>query len=299
MYRPLKFHTFPILGLFLILAGVFPGSPVGAADPDPKNGAYILTAAGCVGCHTTKKNREEGRLLSGGRMLKTPFGVFYSPNITPDPEHGLGKWTEANFIEAMRNGKNPDGEHYLPVFPYTSFTKITDKDMRDLWAHLKARPALADANIPHGAPLIFRMRFTIGPWKMINFKAGAFEPRQDQNAEWNRGAYLVNALSHCGECHTPRNLMGGLKSTMYHAGAKDGPEGEPIPNVTMDKATGIGEWSVNDLDTLFSMGMLPDGDFVGGGMAEVVENISKLTADDRKAIITYIRTVPAINNKIK
>jgi len=273
-------------------------SPRSATAADVVNGKYILTAAGCIGCHTTKTNAQKGQLLSGGRALKTPFGVFYSPNITPDPDHGLGKWTESDFLEALRNGKNPAGEHYLPVFPYTSFTQMTDNDMRDLWAYMKTLPAINDANIPHGAPFIFRMRFTLGPWKFLNFNAGAFEPDRSQSAEWNRGAYLVNALSHCGECHTPRNLMGGLKSGMYHAGAKDGPEGEPIPNITMDPETGIGKWTEDDLDTLFTIGMLPDGDFAGSSMAEVIENLGKLTAEDRKAIITYIRSVPAIDNKV-
>ncbi len=270
-----------------------------AQAPNIENGKYVMTTSGCVGCHTTKEDHEKGLLLGGGRALKTPFGLFYSPNITPDPVNGIGNWTEANFHEAMRNGKNPAGEHYLPVFPYTSFTQMTDDDIRDLWAYMKTVPSLDHQNIPHGAPFIFRMRFTLGPWKMINFKAGAYEPDKDQSAEWNRGAYLVNALAHCGECHTPRNLMGGLKSGMYHAGAQDGPEGEAVPNITMDKATGIGDWSEDDFDTLFTMGMLPDGDFVGSGMAEVIENTGKLTPEDKKAIITYLMTVPPIENKVQ
>jgi len=269
------------------------------AAANVENGKYILTAAGCVGCHTTKANKQKARLLSGGRALKTPFGVYYSPNITPDPEHGLGNWTEADFLEALRNGKSPTGDHYLPVFPYTSYTQMTDDDMRDLWAYMKTRPPISDANIPHAAPFIFRMRFTLGPWKMLNFKPGAFVPDPERDAEWNRGAYLVKALGHCGECHTPRNFMGGLKSDLYHAGAKQGPEGEVVPNITMDADTGIGKWTTDDLDTLLTIRMLPDGDFAGSGMAEVIENTAKLTPEDRKAIISYIRSVPAIKNKVK
>ena len=269
-----------------------------AATPDPVRGQYIITAAGCIGCHTTKNNHKKGLLLSGGRALKTPFGVFYSPNITPDKKNGIGGWTEANFIEALRNGKNPKGEHYLPVFPYTSFTKMTDDDMRDLWAYMKTVPAVADANIPHGAPAIFQTRFTVGPWKLINFKAGSYTPRKDKTAQWNRGAYLVNALGHCGECHTPRNLMGGLKNKMHLAGDKKGPDGDASPNITAHKETGIGNWSNDDLESLLTMGMLPDGDFVGGGMAEVVENIEKLTPEDQKAIITYLVSTKPIENKV-
>lgn len=282
------------------IVGLFWFVPADAANfARLENGKYVLTAAGCIGCHTTKKDHDKGIVLGGGRGLKTPFGLFYSPNITPHPENGIGKWTEANFIEAMRNGKNPDGEHYLPVFPYTSFTQITDSDLRDLWGYMQTLPIVDHENIPHGAPFIFRMRFTLGPWKMINFKAGAFQPQADQSAEWNRGAYLVNALGHCGECHTPRNLMGGMKSDLYHSGSNDGPEGGSVPNITMHGETGIGDWSDDDLDTLLTMGMLPDGDFVGSGMAEVVENTGKLRPEDRKAIITYLKSTPAIANKIK
>lgn len=282
------------------MASIFLGlglSPA-QAEGDPEKGAYLMTAAGCVGCHTTKQNREAGKLVSGGRALKTPFGLFYSPNITPDPTHGLGNWTEADFIEAMRNGERPDGDHLLPVFPYTSFTQMTDDDMKDLWAYMKTLPAYDDPNIPHGAPFIFRMRFTLGPWKMINFDPGAFKPDPGKSDEWNRGAYLVDALGHCGECHTPRNIMGGLKSDMYLAGNTDGPDGEAIPNITMDKETGIGNWTADDLDTLFTIGMMPDGDFAGSEMVEVIENTSKLTPQDRKALITYLMSTQPIYNKL-
>lgn len=270
-----------------------------AATADAEHGMYVLTAAGCIGCHTTKEDFKKGVLMSGGRALKTPFGVFYSPNITPDSAHGIGSWTEANFIEALRNGISPDGSHYLPVFPYTSFTKMTDDDMRDLWAYLKTTPAVAVPNKSHTAPFIFRMRFTIGPWKLLNFEPGAFQEDKDKSPEWNRGAYITNALAHCGECHTPRNLMGGLKQSMYLAGTKDGPEGEAVPNITPDKETGIGQWSDDDLDTMMTMGMLPDGDFVGSGMAEVVENLAKLTVKDREALLIYLTSVHPIKNSLK
>ena len=291
-------HYTCVFGIIFTLSTYLHTAQTKAATPDASKGQYILTAAGCIGCHTTKGNLKKGVLMSGGRALKTPFGIYYSPNITPDPKQGIGEWTEANFIESLRHGKNPKGEHYLPVFPYTSFTQMTDDDMRDLWAYMKTVPAIADPNIPHTAPAIFQMRFTVGPWKMINFKSGAYTPRKDKSAEWNRGAYLVNALGHCGECHTPRNLMGGLKNDMYMAGDKNGPDGEIMPNITSHKKTGIGNWSIDDLESLFTLGMLPDGDFVGGGMAEVVENLGNLTSEDQKAIISYLISVKAIENKI-
>ncbi len=289
---------FAVMYLFALLAfALLIGVKAVAADAE--HGKYILTAAGCIGCHTTKEDSQKGVLMSGGRALKTPFGVFYSPNITPDPDHGIGTWTEANFIDALRHGKRPDGSHYLPVFPYTSFTKMTDADMLDLWAYIKTMPAVATPNKPHTAPFIFRMRFTIGPWKVLNFDPGVFQADTDKSPEWNRGAYIANALAHCGECHTPRNLMGGLKQDMYLAGTKDGPEGEAVPNITPDQETGIGQWSEDDLDTAMTMGMLPDGDFVGSGMAEVVENLAKLTPDDRKALVTYLNSIRPIKNDLK
>jgi mono/diheme cytochrome c family protein len=284
--------------LFLALFAVALPLHSKAATPDVEKGKYLLMAAGCIGCHTTQENFKNGILMSGGRALKTPFGTFNSPNITSDAIHGIGRWTEANFIDALRNGMSPKGEHYLPVFPYTSFTQMKNEDMRHLWAYMKTVPAIQTQNKPHEAPLIFRLRFSLGPWKMINFKAGAFVPQKDKDAIWNRGAYLVNALSHCGECHTPRNIMGGLKSNLHLSGTKDGPDGDAVPNIT-PHTTGIGGWSDDDLDTLFTIGMLPDGDFVSGGMAEVVENIAKMTSEDRKAVMIYLKSTPSITSNAK
>ena len=210
-----------------------------------------------------QRKLQKRRLNEWRKGFKTPFGIFNSPNITPDPAHGIGRWTEANFIEALRSGKSPKGEHYLPVFPYTSFSQMTNEDMRHLWAYMKTVPAIQTQNKTHEAPLIFRLRFSLGAWKMINFKTGAFVPQKNKDAQWNRGTYLVNALSHCGECHTPRNLMGGLKDDLHLSGTKDGPDGVSAPNIT-PYTTSIGDWSDDDLDTLFTIGMLPDGDFVGG-----------------------------------
>ena len=287
-----------IFGIVFVLFSFASPLQSKAAAPDVGKGEYLIIAAGCIGCHTTKENFKKGVLMSGGRALKTPFGIFNSPNITPDPTHGIGRWTEANFIEALRNGKSPKGEHYLPVFPYTSFSQMTNEDMRHLWAYMKTVPAIQTQNKPHEALLIFRLRFSLGPWKMINFKAGAFVPQKNKGAQWNRGAYLVRALSHCGECHTPRNLMGGLKDDLHLSGTKGGPDGDTVPNIT-PHTTGIGDWSDDDLNTLFTIGMLPDGDFVGDGMAEVVENTDKMTTEDRKAIMIYLKSTPSIASNTK
>jgi mono/diheme cytochrome c family protein len=267
-----------------------------AQTGDARRGEYLFQAGGCGGCHTDVKNN--GKPLAGGRALPTPFGTFYGPNITPDPTHGIGKWTEADFIRALRKGVRPDGSHYFAVFPYPSFTGISDSDLKDMFAYLRTVPTAATPNRPHDVPFPFNLRFAQTFWKMLFFAEGPFRTDAGRPSDWNRGAYLVNALGHCGECHTPRNFLGGSRRDMAFAGTSDGPEGERVPNITTDKETGIGNWSAGDLADLLKMGMTPEGDFVGGSMGEVVkEGTSKLSDDDVKAIIAYLKSLSPIKNK--
>lgn len=268
------------------------------AEGDAKRGAYIYTAAGCQGCHTAPADAKKKVYLAGGRGLKTPFGTYYSPNITPDKETGIGKWSEADFKRALRDGKRPDGANYFPVFPYPAYTKMTDGDIADLWAHMKSLAPVKRANREHEVGFPFSLRLAVGVWRIMHFKSGPMAPDPSRSEGWNRGAYLSEALSHCGECHTSRDMLGGLKLDMHMAGAIDGPGGEPVPNITPDKETGIGNWSTDDYESLLSLGMLPDGDFIGGEMTEVYENISKLTSDDLKAMIEYLMALPPIRNKV-
>jgi mono/diheme cytochrome c family protein len=229
--------------------------------------------------------------------LKTPFGVFYSPNITPDPATGIGRWSDADFLRALREGLSPDGSHYFPVFPYPSFTGMTDQDILDLKAYIFSLPPVTQANKEHDVDFPFGWRFTVGVWKMLDFTQGPFAPAPKQSAEWNRGAYLVQAVAHCGECHTPRGWLGGLEQSEALSGNKDGPDGLKVPNITPDKDTGIGTWSQKDVVRVLRSGQLPDGDFVGNGMGEVVNNgTSKLTDADRQAIAVYLASVPSIAN---
>jgi mono/diheme cytochrome c family protein len=270
--------------------------PASAQAPAPvQRGEYIFHAAGCFGCHTDTKN--SGAPLAGGRELKTPFGSFFGPNITPHPEFGIGRWTEAQFRRALREGLRPDGAHYFPAFPYTSFTGMTDADIADLWAYLQTVPAAAQPNRPHELGFPFNIRLAMIGWKALFFTEGAFKPDPAKSAEINRGAYLVNALGHCGECHTPRNLAGGLDRGKWLAGGVL--EGGVVPNITPHPETGIGKWSPGDITDLLKMGMTPDGDFVGGEMAEVTKETAKLTDEDVKAIIAYLRSLPPINNAVR
>ncbi len=257
-------------------------------------GAYIFAAADCGACHTNVK--EKGPLLAGGRPLKTPFGIFYTPNITPDPGTGIGRWSDADFTRALRDGVSPGDDHYFPVFPYPSFTKMTDQDILDLKAYIFSLPAVSQPNRDHEIDFPFGWRFTVWFWKQMNFTEGPFVADPARSAEWNRGAYLVEALAHCGECHTPRGWLGGVDTSLAMSGTTAGPDGKKVPNVTPDLDTGIGGWSPKDVVRVLRTGQLPDGDFVGSVMGEVVNGTSKLTDADRQAIAVYLQSLPPIAN---
>jgi mono/diheme cytochrome c family protein len=263
----------------LLLALAFAG-PVLAQDV--KRGQYLAKAGGCVGCHTESK--EGATPFAGGRALKTPFGTFYGPNLTPHPQAGLGRWSEADFVRAMREGVRPDGAHYYPAFPYPSFTKISDADLRDLWAYLRTLAPSSRANREHELRFHVRWRWPLWGWKWLFFKPGAFTPDASRTPALNRGAYLVQALGHCGECHTPRNFLGGPRKDRFLAGAKD-----IAPNLTPAR---LKKWSDTELREFLTTGLSPDGDVPAEAMGEVVTNTtSQLTPDDLAAVIAYLRTL--------
>lgn len=293
-------HASARLGFIVALAGVlFLAARTADAAGDPKRGEYLFAAGGCAGCHTDVKSN--GQLLAGGRELKTPFGSFYGPNITAHPTAGIGRWSDDDFVRALRLGRRPDGAHYFPVFPYTSFTKMADQDMLDVKAYIFTLPTSDRPNRPNDLAFPFNVRALQFGWKLLNFVPGEFSPDRAKPAEINRGAYISQALGHCAECHSPRNAMGGIKNGFAYAGdTNHAGAGTRVPNITPDAATGIGKWSAADYGDLLSMGMTPDGDFVGGDMGEVVKNsTSKLTAADRAALAAYLRQLPAIANRVR
>ena len=203
-------------GAFILLSGAWIASA--SAQGDAKRGEYLAKAGGCLGCHTEEK---KGAVpFAGGRALKTPFGTFYGPNITPHQLAGIGRWSEADFMRALRHGRRPDGANYFPAFPYPSFTKITDNDLRDLWAYLRTLPASSRPSREHDLSFFFGWRFLVTIWKWFFFTPGAFASIQGISDIVNRGSYLVQALGHCGECHTPRNFLGGPKRSRFLAGGK-------------------------------------------------------------------------------
>jgi len=281
-----------------VMAGGMSSASAQGADGDSVDrgpiarGEYIFNAADCLGCHTVPKT---GQRLAGGRALKTPFGTFYTPNITPDRETGIGGWTDRDFIRALREGRSPNGTAYFPVFPYTSFTHLTDQDLRDLKAYLDAQPPVSQRNKPHEVSPPFGWRFLLPVWQALFLDKDGLPEETGWDERWKRGRYLVQAAGHCGECHSPRNFLGAVDHDRMLAGSPTGPEGKAVPNITPDPEKGIGKWSEGEVTFLLEIGMQPDGDFVGDGMREVVENsTSKLTAEDRAAIAAYLRTVPPL-----
>ncbi len=258
-------------------------------------GEYLFRAAGCLGCHTDEKN--SGRRLAGGRAIGTGFGIFHTPNITPDPATGIGKWQREDFFRAMRQGIAPDGRKYYPAFPYSSYTRLSDEDLIVLWAFLKTLPPVKRANKAHELRWFTPPRWLVGVWQWLFLDVGGFSPDKRRPDDWNRGAYLVQAAGHCGECHTPRNVLGAPRSRLAYAGRTDDAEGTIVPNITPDEKTGIGDWSRDDIVTYLETGMRPDGDTAEGLMAEVIDNsLQHLRSEDLAAIAVYLQALPAISH---
>jgi mono/diheme cytochrome c family protein len=276
---------------------LLPVLSVSAAADEASRGGYLANAAGCEDCHTDRDHG--GQPYAGGRALATPFGTFYSPNITPDSETGIGRWSEEQFLRALRDGVCPDGANYFPVFPYPSFTKITDSDARAIKAYLFSLPAARQADRAHDISFPVSWRFLQNGWKLLFFSPGPFRPAPERSEAYNRGAYLVTALAHCGECHTPRNWFGAMEPGRFLAGNPDGPDGKSVPNITPDPQTGIGNWSEEDIATLLKTGQTPEFDFVGGAMGEIVRNTSRLDDADRRAIAVYLKSLPPIHSQKK
>lgn len=267
-------------------------------DPDVENGAYVFAAAGCSSCHAAPGAKGEDKLiLSGGLVLATPFGDFTVPNISSDPDHGIGAWTDAEFVTSMKWGIGRDGEHLYPAFPYTSYQRMPVADIIDLKAYLDTLPPVAEDAPPHELPFPFNIRRGLGLWQLLYVDGKTFEPDPAVSAELNRGAYLVGGPGHCGECHSPRNFIGGIIESRAYSGGP-APEGDGvIPNITPDPETGIGDWSQADIVESLTSGFLPDFDTFGGSMVAVQENIAQLTIEDREAIAAYLKSLPPIRSQ--
>jgi mono/diheme cytochrome c family protein len=285
--------TRQVIGLTSALVFLLPflGAPAKAQE-DPAavdRGRYLFHATACDSCHTDHPNR--GAFLAGGRRMATEFGTFYVPNITPDRETGIGGWSAEDFRRAMIEGRTPAGSHYYPVFPYRWYTGMTDGDVADMWAYLRSVPPVRNHVREHDLPFPFNLRFLLLGWKLINFDPGTTVHDPERSDAWNRGAYLINHLGHCGACHTPKVLFGAaFRSDKFLAGSGVIPGSPyPAPNITPHDVTGIGQWTIEDMVRALQRSIRPDGVPIRGPMAEYVDSgSSHLSEQDLKAAATYL-----------
>ncbi len=277
-----------------IPASLSPQDAAAAENGDAARGERMFYAGGCTSCHAAPGAKgDDKKKLSGGLALATPFGTFHAPNISPDPTTGIGEWSAADFATAMLKGVSPRGQHYYPAFPFTSYARMKIGDVADLWAYLKTLPPVEMANKPHELPLPFRLRRGLGLWKLLFLSPQPVIAIDEGNEQLALGRYLVEGPGHCGECHTPRNLIGGHDKSRWLGGGPS-PEGKGfIPNITPD-ATGIGSWSDKDIVFSLESGFTPTFDTFGAQMVDVQQNMAQLPATDREAIAAYLKAIPAV-----
>ncbi len=266
-------------------------------DPDPEAGEKVFWAGGCASCHATpvdgkRAKGDEKLLLGGGLELDTPYGVFRVPNISSHPDDGIGAWSPVDLVNAMQRGVSPDGRHYYPSFPYTSYARMPVEDVLDLKAFLDTLPPVAGRAADHSLGIPWSIRRGIGVWKRRYLDTGPTTHAASPTPV-ERGRLLVEGAGHCGECHTPRDRFGGLRRDRWLAGAPD-PEGEGrVPNITPGSEN-IATWSAADIAYYLESGFTPEFDTVGGSMVAVQENLSMLSDEDRAAIAAYLKALPPI-----
>ena len=266
------------------------GVPAELAQSDPvSRGRYLTVAADCQACHT----REGGVPFAGGRAFKTQFGTLYSSNITPDRETGIGAWSDGDFLRAVHKGVRPDGAHLYPAFPYAAYTYLTDADVQAIWAYLRSIPAIRNPIPANDLAFPFNQRWLMGIWSVLFNPDHRFAPNVRRSPEWNRGAYLAEGLEHCGDCHTPRNVMQGLNNRRKFNGALTA--GWQAYNITSHPTNGIGGWSDEALAQYLATGHAATHGTASGPMGEAVDvSLSNLTPGDIQALVTYLRSIPPI-----
>lgn len=260
---------------------------------DAVRGERIFWAGGCASCHARPKAEGDARLeLAGGLTLNTPFGVFIPPNISPDPRDGIGGWSLEDFANAMMRGVAPDGSQLYPSFPYTSYARMRPADIADLYAFMKTLPAVSGKTAEHQLQFPFSLRRGVGLWKLVYLSdAPVIALDADAPESLELGRYLVEGPGHCGECHTPRDLAGGVEKTRWLSGAAAAEGDGVVPNITSGEG-GIGDWSAADIASYLETGFTPEFDTVGGAMVEVQRNMARLRPEDRAAIAAYLKAVP-------
>ena len=261
-----------------------------ARSANGANGEYVFNAAGCANCHATTGQDDRLR-LGGGYAVKSPFGDFKVPNISSHKTLGIGAWTELQFVTAMRYGVGREGQHLFPSFPYTAYQHMTLDDMRDLFAYLTTVPQDGKPSEPHSLPFPFNVRRAVGLWKQLFFDRQSQPKDARGTPEIERGAYLVEAMAHCAECHSGRNPLGAVIPAKRFAGGAEPGSTAWVPNIT-PHADGLAAWSLRDIEFLLETGFTPDGVPVGASMGAVIRSTAKLTASDRKAMAAYLKALP-------
>jgi mono/diheme cytochrome c family protein len=280
--------AFAAASLAVVCCPVVAQTPAaGPSSTVVKKGEYLARAGDCVACHTAP----EGKVFAGGRAMPTPFGTLYTSNITPDEETGIGKWTADDFYRTMHYGRFPDGGLLYPAMPFGSYTKVTRADSDAIFEYLKTIPAVRQPNHPHELSFPYNNRSLILGWRTLFFTEGEFQPDPKQSEEWNRGAYLVEGLGHCGMCHTPINALGGSSESEAFQGGLIPMQDWYAPSLTSNKEAGLGEWSIEEISDLLQKGISARG-AVYGPMADVVYNsLQYMTDEDTRAMAVYLKSI--------
>lgn len=277
-------------GWYLTAPVTRPTADLAALTGDKTHGETIFWASGCASCHMAAGAKGADQLvLAGGQAFPTAFGTFYAPNISPDPDQGIGGWSIDTFSHAIRDGVTPEGEHEYPAMPYVAYSKMDSQDLVDLKAFLDSLPASATVNKDHDVHFPFNIRRSLGGWKLL-FGGSGYVLTGEMTDQVKRGRYIAEALAHCGECHTPRNALGGLNRAAWLSGSVIDDGKAKVPNITSGKL----DWSDKDIFTYLTTGATPDFDFAGGAMAHVVDNMGHLPESDVQAVVAYLKAVPAV-----
>lgn len=287
-----------VLFWFLTAPEPLAAAQLPAHEPDIANGERIFHIAGCASCHAAPDASGEDRLkLGGGLELVTDFGTFRVPNISPDPDTGIGGWSTSDFANAVMRGVSPGGAHYYPAFPYASYVRMRAEDVIDLKAFIDTLPAVSNRVAGHDLGFPYNIRRGLGLWKRLYLSADPVVAIPEENELAQRGRYLVEGPGHCGECHTSRDAMGGLKTALWLAGAAN-PEGRgTIPNITPHEE-GL-RWSESEIVDVFKSGFTPDFDTLGGRMSSVQKELSQLPDEDLQAIAAYLKAVPPLPDAVQ
>ncbi|MCE8534686.1 cytochrome c [Ruegeria pomeroyi] len=275
-----------VAGLMAWPIGVEPPSALEELEGNVDRGAYLARASGCIACHSDFE--ASGAPLAGGAPLETDFGTFYPPNLTTDPDHGMGAWTISDFARAVRQGVSPEGDPYYPTFTYPFYAGFTDQDIADLWAAFQTVPAVPEPSPEHEAGFPFDQRWGLKLWRAAYLSEPDTVPESGRSEAWNRGKWLVRGAAHCGACHTDRNLAGARIASRIFAGNDSLPGGKSAPSILPADLQG-GGWDVDSLAYALRTGITPEGDVFGGSMAEVVNYGTAFLSDaDLAAMATYI-----------